>query len=370
MPTAAAAESAAAGRYAKTAAVTPAAGLNVKSPTGAVTPAVDSGADTPATSNGAKTPAASAKTPAPATATVVTVYRPAHPVNLRQTLSPLSRGAMDPTYRIEAGAIWRTTLTSTGTATLHLTERGGEIHATAWGDGAEEAIAGVPELCGAGDDWSELDLGPHPWLAEVLRGCLGLRLLRTNRVFEAMVPAILEQKVTGIEARRAWRYLLAKYGTDAPGPAPQGMRVFPAAEVWRRIPSWEWHKAGVGPQRSQTIVKVAMVAASLERTLALGRGGAEIAAKLRSLQGVGVWTAAETTQRAHGDPDSPSFGDYHLPAVVGYAFVGEPVDDDGMAELLAPFAGHRQRVMRLIEQSGVRKPMRGPRMTIQDHRGH
>jgi 3-methyladenine DNA glycosylase/8-oxoguanine DNA glycosylase len=189
-------------------------------------------------------------------------------------------------------------------------------------------------------------------------------------VLESLVPAILEQKVTGIEARRAWRYLLAKYGTEPPGPAPQGMRVFPPADVWRRIPSWEWHRAGVGPQRSQTIVKVAAVAASLERTLALGRGGVDIAAKLRSLQGVGIWTAAETTQRAHGDADSPSFGDYHLPALVGYAFVGEPVDDDGMAELLAPFAGHRQRVMRLIELSGVRKPMRGPRMTVQDHRGH
>jgi 3-methyladenine DNA glycosylase/8-oxoguanine DNA glycosylase len=117
-------------------------------------------------------------------------------------------------------------------------------------------------------------------------------------------------------------------------------------------------------------VRAASVASSLERTLALGRGGPDVASKLRSLRGVGVWTAAETTQRSHGDPDSPSVGDYHLPAIVGYALVGEPVDDDGMLELLAPYAGHRQRVMRLIEESGVRKPMRGPRMTIQDHRTH
>ena len=148
------------------------------------------------------------------------------------------------------------------------------------------------------------------------------------------------------------------------------MRVFPDAAVWRRIPSWEWHKAGVGPQRSATAVRAASVAASLERTLGLGRGGVDVAAKLRSLPGVGVWTAAETTQRSHGDPDSPSVGDYHLPAIVGIALIGKPVDDDGMLELLEPFAGHRQRVMRLIEVSGVRKPMRGPRMTIQDHRAH
>jgi 3-methyladenine DNA glycosylase/8-oxoguanine DNA glycosylase len=303
-------------------------------------------------------------------APVRTVYSPGHPLNLRQTLSPLSRGTMDPTHRWEGAALWRTVNTAEGPATLHLVDRGGEIHATAWGTGAEVVIAGVPDLCGHGDDWSGLDLRGNAFLAEVLRHSPGLRLLRTNAVFEALLAAIFEQKVTGIEARRAWRYLITKYGEVPPGPAPQGMRVFPDAAVWHRIPSWEWHRAGVGPQRSDTAMRVTAVAASLERTLSLGRGGVAVAAKLRSIRGVGVWTAAETTQRAHGDPDSPSVGDYHLPAIVGYALIGKPVDDDGMLELLEPFAGHRQRVMRLIEASGVTKPMRGPRMTVQDHRRH
>jgi 3-methyladenine DNA glycosylase/8-oxoguanine DNA glycosylase len=299
---------------------------------------------------------------------LTTVYRPGHVLNLRQTLSPLTRGAMDPTHRWDGPALWRTANTSAGPATLHIVQRGDEVHATAWGAGAAIVIDGIPELCGRGDDWSELDLSPHPYLAEVLRNAPGLRLLRTNAVFEAIMAAIFEQKVTGIEARRAWRYLLGKYGDEAPGPAPQGMRVFPDASVWRRIPSWEWHKSGVGPQRSATAMRVSQVAPALERTLSLGRGGAEVAAKLRTIVGIGIWTAAETTQRSHGDPDSPSVGDYHLPAIVGYALIGKPVDDDGMLELLAPYAGHRQRVMRLIEASGIRKPARGPRMTIQDHR--
>ena len=303
-------------------------------------------------------------------APIRTVYSPRHPLNLRQTLSPLMRGAMDPTHRWDGAALWRTVNTTAGVATLHLVERAREIHATAWGPGAQTVIEGVPELCGHGDDWDGFDVSANGFLSEMLHSAPGLRLLRTNSVFEAMVAAILEQKVTGIEARRAWRYLITKYGDVPPGPAPQGMRIFPDAAVWRRIPSWEWHKAGVGPQRAETALRASSVAASLERTLALGRGGAEVAAKLRSLRGVGVWTAAETTQRAHGDPDSPSVGDSHLPASVGIALIGKPVDDDGMLELLEPYAGHRQRVMRLVELSGVRKPMRGPRMTIQDHRGH
>lgn len=301
---------------------------------------------------------------------LTTVYRPQHPLSLRRTLGPLIRGAGDPTHRWDDRGFWRTATTAAGSATLHLVERGGEIHATAWGPGGEIVIAGVPQLCGRDDDWSTLDVSRSGFLAEVLRVNAGLRLLRTNAVFEAMVPAILEQKVTGLEARRAWRQLVTKYGSTAPGPVPQGMRVMPIAEVWRRIPSWEFHRAGVGPQRSDAVMRITKVAASLERTLALGSGGTPVAARLRSIPGIGVWTAAETTQRSHGDPDSPSFGDYHLPSQVGLALAGTPVDDDGMRQLLEPYAGNRQRVMRLIEASGIQAPRRGARITIQDHRGH
>ena len=56
--------------------------------------------------------------------------------------------------------------------------------------------------------------------------------------------------------------------------------------------------------------------------------------------------------RALGDADAVSFGDYHIAANVGYVLTGEPVDDDGMAALLEPYAGHRHRVQRLVELAG------------------
>ena len=297
-------------------------------------------------------------------------YAPATPVSLAQTLRPLRRGHLDPTMRITPTGVWRTLLTPHGPATLHLEVSNSGVDATGWGEGAEWAIAGVPELLGHGDDWSELDVSGNAFLADALRRNPGLRLLRTRQVFEMLLVAVLEQKVTGKEARRSWRELVTRHGQPAPGPAPDGMRVFPSAETWRRVPSWEWHTAGVGPQRSDTVMRVASVASSLERTLSLGRGGPAVERALRSVLGVGQWTAAETMQRAHGDADSPSFGDYHLPAVVGWALAGSPVDDDGMAELLAPWSGQRQRIMRLIEASGFAKPRFGARMTVQDHRGH
>lgn len=297
-------------------------------------------------------------------------YAPRHPLNLRLTLRPLSRGAYDPTLVWDSSGVWRTLPTPNGTATLHLSQRAGVITATAWGDGAEWAIASVPELLGDGDELGDFDVSANAFLRDALHRTPGVRLLRTGLVFEMMVAAIFEQKVTGKEARRAWAKLIRDHGDVAPGPAPHGMRVFPSPYTWRMIPSWDWHRAGVDPQRSRTAIAAASVAAGLERTLVIGRGGAEVLAKLRSVPGVGIWTAAETSQRSHGDADSVSVGDYHLPAVVGWALIGKPVDDDGMLELLAPWIGHRQRVMRLIESSGFAKPRFGPRMTIQDHRNH
>ncbi len=299
---------------------------------------------------------------------LITTYSPKEPVDLVRTLRPLARGKFDPTMRWEPGGVWRTIPTPEGAATLHLRQRGAAIDATAWGDGEGWAIAQVPEL--HGDDDDGFDVSANPFLQGSRERNPGLRIPRTGLVLEMLVAAILEQKVTGLEARRAWIHLIRKYGVAAPGPAPEGMRVFPDAAVWRMIPSWEWHRAGVGPDRTKTAVAAASVAPGLERTTRLGRGGPEVERRLRSVQGVGVWTANETMVRAHGDPDAVSVGDYHLPALVGWALVGEPVDDDGMLELLAPWGGHRARVMRLIEVSGFAKPRFGARMTVQDHRNH
>jgi len=287
------------------------------------------------------------------------------------TLRPLQRGSGDPAFRVVGPDRWLALRTPEGAASVLVRRAGTDaVAVSAWGPGAAWSVTHAPELLGQGDDWSDLDVAAHPFLADALRRQPGLRLLRTNTVTAMLVPAIMEQKVTSRQAWRAWRYLLRRFGTRAPGPAPADMFVPPAAEEWARIPSWEWHRAGIEPGRSATVMRAVRVAPALERTLALGRGGAVVSERLQSIPGVGRWTAAETAQRAHGDPDSPSVGDYHVPALVGWALTGGPVDDDGMLELLEPWRGHRERVVRLIGGSGFRKPAFGPRMTIQDHRHH
>jgi 3-methyladenine DNA glycosylase/8-oxoguanine DNA glycosylase len=292
----------------------------------------------------------------------------AGPVSPGYTLSPLRRGGGDPCYVTASdGAIWRTSLMRTGPVTARISRSGPcTVACEAWGSGAAEFAAGMPALLGADDDVRGFS-PVEPTIAEARRRVPHLRLGRTGRVLESLIPAVIEQRVAGKDAFRAWRLLVTKYGAPAPGPAPARMRIPPPAEVWRRIPSWEFHLANVDPGRARTVVGCAQRADSLERLVT--RPAERAREALTSLPGVGVWTAAETAQRAFGDADALSIGDYHLAKVVGWSLLGHPIDDDAMVALLAPLRPHRHRVVRLLEVSGLaRNPRFGARQAIPDLR--
>jgi 3-methyladenine DNA glycosylase/8-oxoguanine DNA glycosylase len=183
---------------------------------------------------------------------------------------------------------------------------------------------------------------------------------------ESLVPAILEQLVTGMEATRSWRQLVHRFGEPAPGPTPLGLMVMPEPATWVRLPEWEWHRAGLDGRRRQTLIAAARVADALERTVDLPP--VEAKRLLRTVPGVGVWTAAEVASRAYGDADAVPVGDFHLASAVGWAMLGRPIDDQGMLELLEPYRPQRYRAARLILLSGPGKPRFGPRFAARDNR--
>ncbi|GAA2075615.1 3-methyladenine DNA glycosylase [Pseudolysinimonas kribbensis] len=294
------------------------------------------------------------------------IYRPAQRVAVDATLAPLVFGPRDPAARRDARGWWLAFRTPEGDATLRLTESAHGIAGSAWGPGAGAALDAMPRLLGADDDPTGFDPSRHPVIRDLHHRMPGLRLARTGRLLPHLVPTIMGQKVTSVEAMRAWRVLVHRHGTPAPGPAPEGMRIPPDAATWRRVPSWEWHRAGVTPQRADTLMRVMAVGDTLERSAALPAAAA--VRRMRTVTGIGVWTAHETVQRSHGDPDSVSIGDLHLAKQVGMALAGQRVDDDGMLELLEPWRGHRHRVVRYLEVSGVGYERRAPRMAIPAHR--
>ncbi|AWB94285.1 3-methyladenine DNA glycosylase [Agromyces badenianii] len=295
-------------------------------------------------------------------------WRPRHPTDLRQTIGVLRRGGGDPSFHLDSsGAVWRATRTPDGDATLRLTQpEADELRCEAWGPGAAAAVAQAPELLGAGDDPTGFVPGLR-LLDDAHRGNPGLRIPRTAQVFEALAAAILEQKVITLQAHDSWRRLLTRFGSPAPGPTPRPMRVAPSPEAWRSIPSWEWHRAGVDPKRARTLQNAARYAPKLEAVVEMSPEDA--AARLTLMPGIGPWTVAEVAQRALGDADALSVGDYHLSNYVGHALAGRDMTDDEMLETLEPWRGHRHRVVRLLGAAGVRgRPRRGPRMTFVDHR--
>ncbi|MGQ0626461.1 MAG: DNA-3-methyladenine glycosylase family protein [Sporichthyaceae bacterium] len=292
------------------------------------------------------------------------------PVDLTRTLGVLRRGAGDPTYLLDrGGAIWRGVRTPAGVAALRISADpgAGALVARGWGPGAEWICEHAPAMCGAGDDVSGF-VPAHAVVIDAYRRLRGWRLARAEGVLAMAIPAILEQKTTGKQARASWRTLVRAHGEPAPGPAPAGLLVAPDPATWARIPSWEWHRAGVEPARSRAVLAVCAYAGRLEETHAMSSVVAD--ERLRALPGIGVWTSAETRQRSHADADAVSVGDYHLHNLVGVALAGRRVSDDGMLELLAAYAGHRYRVTRLLEMSGAPNPRYGPRITVQDHRAH
>ncbi len=303
-------------------------------------------------------------------------WRPGRPVSLVATCSPLRRGRGDPCFRIGAdGALWRATLSPHGPALLRLAVRAGdgEVVAHAWGPGADWVLDGVPELLGDRDDpGGFVPDADHPKLVAAWRAQPGWRVPRSRAVFEALSASVLEQRVTGQEAHASWRALVRRYGKLAPGPAgtagspAAGMMVPPTPRAWAGIPTWVWLRAGVEEARRGVIVQAAGVAGRLEQTLGLTEP-TEVAARLRSLPGVGVWTAAEVRQRAHGDPDAFSWADFHVARDVSWALTGQVLDDLRCAEVIERYRGHRYRVQRLLELAGHRRPRVAPRMTLPTH---
>ena len=294
------------------------------------------------------------------------------PTDLRTVFGPLARGSGDPTMRVDATATIRASMTPDGPGSIDVRVSGSTVRAEAWGPGAGHLLDGLPAALGLDDDDTGFDPRLHPAVTALSRRLGRVRLGRTGAVWEALLPAILEQRITGTEAWRNFRRLVRAHGTPAPG--PHGLLLAPTPGVVRALPSWTLTSLGIEPRRGTLLRRIAAEATRFEAMGAAARqaggGGAgarALEAALRAHTGIGPWTAAEVTLRALGDPDAVSVGDAHLSNVVGFVLTGAARStDERMLELLAPWAGHRARVVRLIERSGLGPPRFGPRVAPRD----
>jgi len=294
-------------------------------------------------------------------------FRPPHPTDLLQTLRVLSRGGRDRTIRLgrtPGEGVWRATTTSEGPCTQHLSQCGDEITVRAWGPGAAWALDHAPVLIGGNDDDDDF-VAHHDFLDRAHRLYPGLRFTCTQAIWEVMLPVILEQKVTGTEARASYGALQRALSTPAPiAPGGPALLLPPMPRVVAESPSHVFHAANVERKRSDAIKRAAGYAHRLEEASTMTMADAH--ARLGALPGLGEWTVNEVAVVALGDADAVSVGDYHTKNLVSWALAGEARGtDERMVELLEPYRPHRGRVVRLIMAAGIRQPKFGPRLSIQ-----
>ncbi|MBU6213173.1 MAG: hypothetical protein KGP01_01800 [Actinomycetales bacterium] len=307
-------------------------------------------------------------------------WQPAWPIDIASILRPLQQGAADPCLRIAArGAsqtIWRTLHTPDGPAVVHMRADARGVAITAWGPGRAVAVERAPEHLGAADDPTGFDpetlaLAAHsPRLRQAAVALARRwRVPHADGVADVLVASILGQRVTGIEAHRAWGALLRSHGEPAQRyfrDAPAGLMLPPTQQQWRSVPVWSWRRAGVDGARSDTVARClgALAGLPLESTSA-----EEVRQRLRAVPGYGIWTDALLATRSYGDADAVAYRDFHLCHSVCHALTGSVRgSDELMRELLEPWVGHRYRVVRLVEMCGISAPRRGPRLAPSDNR--
>lgn len=314
------------------------------------------------------------------------VLRPGVAVDVAANIAPLVRGSADPTAATSNGVSWLSFHpATTGPVTLAIIHprsavQPAEIHYHVWANGdlaaIEYVVRRMPVLLGVDEHslhgWAEFDellartapLLPER-VVEARRRNPGMRFMATGQVVDELLTVVLEQKVTQQQARATWGWLAKTHGDPSPGGDPVP-KTAPKPQAVMNIASWQWHAGWVQPFMVRTLKTVASRASALKRLAT--KPLEEIDKGLNSLPGIGPWTVAETLQRTHGAADYVSVGDYHLAHHVGEALTGQRTDDAGMLELLEPWAGHRQRIVRLIYASGIRFSRFGPRMAATDFR--
>lgn len=278
------------------------------------------------------------------------------PVELRSTLRPLTLGF----GRVAADGWLRAMRTPDGPATLRLHRPDGAIVADAWGPGRSWVLERVGDIVGAEDHPEDFQTS-HPVVSELARRHRGLRFGRTGLVFEALVYAVVSQKVTGKEAKAGLGGLMRRFSDPAPG--PYRLRLPPDPERLEEAPYHAFHDLGIERRRADILRVLAADWRRIERLAPVA--SIEARAHLMRYRGVGAWTAAEVTAVSHGDADAVSVGDFHLKHLVCWNLAGEERGtDERMLELLEPFRPHRGRVVRMLEleseypRFGPRRPVR------------
>lgn len=278
------------------------------------------------------------------------------------TLVQTRHGAGDPTCRIGESDYARALFTPAGpgVVTVRLVSPDArravvETH----GPAADWLMDRHRDMLGLNDPLPSLQ-PVHDSVAEAQKRHGELRLARTRSPYQDLLMAVLGQRITAHDATRQWRRLVLAHGSPAPGPV--GLMLPPAPGLLESLPYWLLHGFGIERRRAVALQQVARHADWLS-VLADSDTDTpgDLTRSLLRIPGIGPWSAAVAGGTAFGDPDAVRVGDFHVKNTVAWALAGRPRgSDQEMLELLEPYAGQRERVVRWLQAAGWRAPRHGP----------
>ena len=282
-------------------------------------------------------------------------------IDLPRTLAWYRHGRFDPTTRLDGGSFTRACWTPDGPATVRLRWTTGAPEARGWGPGADWAVRSVTAMTGADREPPTVP-DVHPLVSLAAHRWQGVRTGASGDLYSALLPTILEQRITSGEAKRQWAALCRELGEPAPGPDPT-LLLPPRPDRLAGRPGWWFHPLGIESKRARALTEVARIADRLWDWVSLDPS--ELGTLLSKIRGVGPWTVGSVLGPVCGDDDAVPVGDYHIPNMVAFNLAGEArADDARMLALLEPFRGLRGRVIRLLGLAGRRAPAFGPRRRI------
>jgi 3-methyladenine DNA glycosylase/8-oxoguanine DNA glycosylase len=191
----------------------------------------------------------------------------------------------------------------------------------------------------------------HPLLRRLHKGCRGMRFIRMPWPFEIAAGAVLQQRVRWQTAYTDFKRVALRWGAQTGAGC-----AFPTSAQLAAVPLARLEAIGLDPKRARALHLLACADAR-HAFLHPRADPVHVNSRLLQIHGIGPWTAALVSGVAYGNPDAVPIGDLHIPSLVTSALAGEAEGtDERMLELLAPYAGHRFRVIRLLRWAARRVP--------------
>ncbi|MDB5852630.1 MAG: DNA-3-methyladenine glycosylase 2 family protein [Herminiimonas sp.] len=155
-------------------------------------------------------------------------------------------------------------------------------------------------------------LASDPVLADAIARTPGLRLPGAFDAFELVVRAVLGQQVSVVGASTLAGRLVARFGTVALTPFESVTRHFPLASELALVEPAAISAIGLPAVRGQTLQSLAIFAAQGGLDMAPGTTLEQAVAKMKTVKGIGDWTAHYVAMRVLRYADAFPAGDLGL----------------------------------------------------------